>query len=344
MVIGVGPTLMRWRVGGVRVEVRLVPVGSVAMCAASARMPSRRPVTLYLLAGVLANGAVAGAVVWLHLIVRAPSSPQHLPLILAPVSILIASQVLYGVLSLVAPFAYARSPQLMRYREGTNRPAIGTGSFTFVRIASLLACADRQTNPDKRRKVLVSVRRELARSNLTPEEEMYALDWLVTSGLTTGGMTVADPVLQPELDAWSHRALQLGPKVKTLIASRGAALVELGRYREGKALLEAVAFAAGAPLLDSLLNLIFLARAEHALGNAAAARSLLTKARAIARVSVVGPATTAWLGRIQHELRALRCRRSRARRFFGRRVLRRQRKVFLPGPRMRLPVALAQGR
>jgi predicted Zn-dependent protease len=181
------------------------------------------------------------------------------------------------------------------------------------------------------------VRRELAGGDLTPEEEMHTLDCLVTGGLLVAhGAIVMDPVLRPELDLWSQRALRLGPKVKTLIASRGAVLIELGRYHEGKALLETVAFAEGAPLTDSLLNRIFLARAEHALGNAAAARRLLAEARAIARSSFRGPALTDWIGRIQHEVREMQSRRPRVRRPLGRRSLRAQGKLSLPRRRVRL--------
>ena len=130
--------------------------------------------------------------------------------------------------------------------------------------------------------------------------------------------------------------LRLGPKVKTLIASRGAVLIELGRYHEGKALLETVAFAEGAPLADSLLNRIFLARAEHALGNAAAASRLLAEARAIARSSFRGLALTDWIGRIQHEVREMQSCRPRVRRPLGRRSLQAQGKLSLPRRRVRL--------
>src|SRR5882757_10052462 len=93
---------------------------------------------------------------------------------------------------------------------------------------------------------------------------------------------------------------------------------------------ETVAFAEGAPLSDSLLNRIFLARAEHALGDAAAADCLLAEARAIARSSFRGPVLTAWFGRIQREVRDMRSRRPRVRRPLGRRSLRAQGKLSLP--------------
>jgi hypothetical protein len=260
-----------------------------------------------------------------------------MPPILTPVGILVPAQIFYIVISLIAPTRYAASPRLKPYREGTTRLPIGAGSFAFVRIAGPLARRDRLINQNSRRKAWRAVRRELAEGDLTPEEEMYALDSLVTDGLLVAdGAIVTDPVLRPELDLWSQRALQLGPKVKTLIASRGAVLIELGRYHEGKALLEAVAFAEGASLTDSLLNRIFLARAEHALGNAAAAGCLLAEARAIARSGVRGQSLTAWIGRIQREVRDMRSGRPRVRQPLGGRSLQAQAKLSLPRRRVRL--------
>jgi hypothetical protein len=115
----------------------------------------------------------------------------------------------------------------------------------------------------------------------------------------------------------------------------GAVLAELGRYHEGDAPLRTVVLAYGSP---QLLPLLFLARAEHALGNAAAARRLLVKARVVARACLRGRVKSAWLGLIQREVRELRSRRSHPRRPFGRRVVRGQRKLLLPRPRMRPPM------
>jgi hypothetical protein len=338
LVIGCGPVLVRGYILDARVELRLVPYGSLVIGAESTNKPRCWFVALYFLGGILGNVAVIGGVVWLSVIGATPSPPDpEMPLILTPVGILVAAQVFYIVISLLAPIAYAAQPRLKPYREGTTRLPIGSGSLAFVRIAGQLARRDRLTNQNRRRKTWRAVRRELARGDLTPEEEMYALDSLVTDGLLVAdGAIVTDPVLRPELDLWSQRALQLGPKVKTLIASRGAVLIELGRYQEGKALLEIVAFTGGAALTDSLLNRIFLARAEHALDNSAAASGLLAEARAIAKSSVRGPALTAWIGRIEREVRDMRSRGPRVRRLLGRRSLQAQVKLSLPRRRVRL--------
>ncbi len=119
--------------------------------------------------------------------------------------------------------------------------------------------------------------------------------------------------------------------IRRMVIGCGPALVR-GYIRDARVepLLETVAFADGASLADSLLNRIFLARAEHALGNAAAAGRLLAEARAIARSSFRGPVLTAWNGRIQREVRDMRPRRSRVRRQLGRRSLKAQGKLSLP--------------
>jgi hypothetical protein len=81
---------------------------------------------------------------------------------------------------------------------------------------------------------------------------------------------------------------------------------------EGRALLQSLVSVKGAPLLDALLNRIYLARAEHALGNAAAARRLIAQAQAIARAGARPPALAAWLRLIQRAEREMRSRRPRA--------------------------------
>ena len=135
---------------------------------------------------------------------------------------------------------------------------------------------------------------------MSAQEEMLVLDKLVTDGLL-----FADPALHTELDQWSLRALQLGPEIRTLVGSRGAVLVETGRYEEGKALLETVAFADDAAPFDALISRIFLARAEHALGNGVAAARLMTQVRsAIANPGSAGPATMALIERVESEMKA----------------------------------------
>lgn len=326
MVIGWGPLLLRGHIGGMQLELRLVPLGSLVVCAESASMPKRWAVILYFLGGALGIIVVIGVVVWFHAIGATPVI-LHEP---SGIGILVAMQVGFIVVSLTAPLAYAAAHK--RYREGTTRPPIGSGSWADVRLAVPLARADRWANEGVRRADWTAMRRVLARGGLPPEGEMRVLDTLVTHGLLTDSALVADPALRSELDAWSHRALQLGPRAKTLIASRGAVLVKLGHYREGKTFLEAVAFADGA---DSLVSRVFLARAEHALGNTAAVGSLIAEARAIARAGRWGFGAITLIRRIERDMRSPR---PRAPVRFGRRSLRAHGRLSLPRPRARLGV------
>ena len=63
-----------------------------------------------------------------------------------------------------------------------------------------------------------------------------ALDSLATDALIFGDA-------REQLDQWSRRAFELAPEVKTIRGTRGAALVELGRYEDGKVLLAPLAAA-----------------------------------------------------------------------------------------------------
>jgi len=341
IVIGRGPVLMRGRLGDMRFEVRLMPTGMVVFCAESASTPKRSAVLLYLLGGVLGNIVVIGVIIWLHRAGIAPpilANDVGMPPLAPQAGILIFSQLMAIAVSVAEPFVYARSPQLKRYREGTTRPPISTRSLAIVRILYRVRLHERLHNQDSRRKAWAAVQRELAGGDLTPEEEMYALDWVITNWLMTDRLAaarpiVADPSLRRKLDDWSDRAVRLGPKVKTLVGSRGAVLVELGRYGEGKALLQGLVSIKGAPLVDALLTRIYLARAEHALGNAAAARSLIGQAQAIARTGARQPMLAAWMRVIQRAAREVRSRRPRLPHRCGRRSLKGQAKVPLLGLR-----------
>jgi len=341
IVIGRGPVLMRGRLGDMRLEVRLVPTGMVVICAEGARAPKRSAVLLYLLGGVLANVVVIGVIIWLH---RAGVVPPILrndagiPMLAPQAGILIFAQLMTIGVSVADPFVYVRSPQIKRYREGTTRPPISTRSLAFVRVLYRVRLHERLHNQDRRRKAWAAVQRELARGDLTPEEEMYALDWVITNWLMTNTLAAArptftDPSLRRKLDEWSDRAVRLGPKIKTLAGSRGAVLVELGRYREGKALLQSLVSVKGAPLVDALLSRIYLARAEHALGNAAAARKLIGQAQAIVRAGARPPMLAAWMRLIHRAAREMRSRRPHAQRRFDRRSLKAQAKLPLLGLR-----------
>ena len=163
---------------------------------------------------------------------------------------------------------------------------------------------DRWADEGTRREVQGALIRELDRGELRGQEEMLVLDALLTYGLVCD-----DPTLRPKLDEWSLRALALGPHVSTLLSTRGAVLISLGRYEEGKALLSSLPRAGDdAPfdnVFDTLMNQVYLARAEHALGNKAVAKAFVAAAHATAKVIACSPAVKLLMARFELEQESL---------------------------------------
>jgi len=322
IVIGGGPVLMRLHVGKVQLEWRLLPVGGLVVPAALPNLLARGPMALFFLGGVLGNVAAIGAIILLHVMGAVPTllyNDAGTPLIDLQAGILMLTQTFFVILSLIPHWApmdgklmASDGLQLLRllqgrlhyavrlepYRHGITRPP--KASSASSRIAKQFARTDRLSSAAARRDFWVRLRRELLDGGLPVEEEMLVLDALVTDGLL-----FADPMLLAEMEQWSLRALQLGPEVRTLVGSRGAVLVELGRYQEGKALLEGVAFTVDTESFDVLMSSIFLARAEHALGNGAAAAALMTQVRSnTAQAGANEPAVISLIERIEREIQA----------------------------------------
>ena len=340
IVIGGGPVLMRLHVGKVQLEWRLLPVGGLVVPAALPNLQARGPMALFFLGGVLGNVAAIGAIILLHVMGAVPTllyNDAGTPLIALQAGILTLSQAFFVILCLIPHWApmdgrpmASDGLQLLRllqgrlqyavrlepYRHGMTRPP--KASSASSRIAEQFARTDRLSSTDARRDFWVRLRGELVDSGLPaqdlPAQDLSAQDlpaqdlpaeeeMLVLDALVTDGLLFADPMLLTGLEQWSLRALQLGPGVRTVVGSRGAALVELGRYQEGKALLEAVAFTVDAEPFDALMSRIFLARAEQALGNAAAAAALMTQVRSItAQAGALEPAVISLIERIEREI------------------------------------------
>ena len=324
--IGSGPVVLRRSVGSTHLVLRLVPVGGLVIPAASPDLQKRWPMAFFIVGGVLGNIAAIGVLIALHVAGAAPVvlyDRAGVPLIVAQAGILVGTQLFIIILSLIPhrasldgrPMA-SDGLQLLRllsggfpyavmlepYRRSATRQSVTSPASS--RIAAQLARADRWTSEDARCDFRAALRRELTEGGLPAEEEMLVLDALVTDGLI-----FADPAVRPDLDQWSLRALQLGPKVKTLVGSRGAVLVELGRYQEGKQLLKTVAFSSVAAPFDAFMSQIFLARAEHGLGNADLAGDLMTKARwAISKPNpgALGLAVMGLIERIENEMQTQR--------------------------------------
>jgi membrane-associated protease RseP (regulator of RpoE activity) len=294
VVIGSGPVLMRGRIGKLRLELCRLPVGGLVMPAAAFGKFLRLRLALFFVGGVLGNIAVIGVIARLDVARAVPTILQNIggPLVFTQIFIIVTNLVPRRTTVDGEP-AFSDGLQLVR---------VLFGLFTRPWIDSLarLNSGERWTNEDVRRKIWEALRRELARDDLLPAEESLVLDFLVTDGLI-----FADPALHPELNAWSLRALQIEPEAITLIGSRGAVLVEIGRYQEGKSLLETVMFNDEAAPFDLFMSRIFLARAEHALGNVAAAGEFMMDVPAILQTGATGPAMIAMIERIKNEMRAV---------------------------------------
>ena len=141
-------------------------------------------------------------------------------------------------------------------------------------MAYYLCRLETWTSHLERREFREAAEAVLLRAALAPDEEMLVLDGLVTIGAITH-----DPDYLCSLDEWSRRALSLNPTLDTLRGSRGAALVALGRYAEGKALLASVD--ANAAPRDFAISQVFLAKAQLTLDDTTAARKSLAAARRV---------------------------------------------------------------
>src|SRR5215831_10487009 len=184
--------------------------------------------------------------------------------------------------------------RLSGYSRGNTQLTMSpTSSRILFHLSGFHLAADEDARHDVREALL----RELEGRDLTSEERMWVLDALVTDGLVS-----RDPAVRPRLDDWSRQVLALGPDIPTLLGSRGAALVELGHYEAGKALLAPLAVATQAPPFDSFMNRAFLALAERALGNEAAAQQWANAARATAKALSKEPIMMAVLARLDGEM------------------------------------------
>lgn len=303
--IGAGPVVLRGRIGETTLELRLLPLSGFVFHYPLLQYRRFRHV-LFLLGGVVANAMVIGVVMALDAFGALSQQARStlMAVVLAQLVLIIVS-----LLPLRARFAGipigTDGLQLLQILRGTH-PAAHAGlaynsllgaystsgqvdpTVASSRVLYHSGRVDRWTDAKARYDTHEALLRELARRNLPREAEILVLDTLVTDGLVFG-----DAHLRSRLDEWSARALELGPEVNTLRGSRGAVLVELGRYEEGKALLKSVLVADKTEGLDAsvdtLMTQVFLARAELKLGNTAAAQLLAAEARARAEAFTDSP-------------------------------------------------------
>jgi Peptidase family M50 len=312
--IGIGPRLVRFCLGQVQFELRLLPLGGMVAMWPLLAIPKVQTLVI-LLGGILGNVALLGLVAALAAtgtVTEDASTPLNaiiaVQLFLIAVSLLpfrtkvgggkIGSDGLQLLRLLwsprVGPSEAGRlyAEMLATYsRPNAPQPVISPAAS---RLFGVINDPRQWADADAKLAHLEALERELAKT-LSLEEELLALDSLITTGLILG-----DPALRARLDRWSLRALQLGPHVPTLRGSRGAVLVELGRYEEGKALLAGFGAAEGS--FDAFMNQVYLARAEQALGDSAAAVRFAEAARKTAASHLQAPGVKLLLQRLEAQL------------------------------------------
>src|SRR5262249_29184135 len=97
--------------------------------------------------------------------------------------------------------------------------------------------------------------------NTSDVERAYLLDILASIVINLGQKQYL-----AQADRWSQEALKLADRSKTIQVTRGAILIELGQYEEGKQMLLLLAKPGNDPV-DVVISSYYLAKADHRLGN-----------------------------------------------------------------------------
>ena len=325
--IGIGPVLLHSRIGEMTLEFRLVPAAGFVAIYPVAKVRSRW-MLLFLVGGFIGNVAVIVLLAWLDKFTALPKAIRDYigPVVFVQLFMIginlfpfrtkvegydsdglqlwrLFRRLRAGAVDVDAVYAAMLSP----YCDGHPPHALATAASS--RLIYHLFRPDQWTSDDARRDARDALLRELERGSLRREEELLVLNSLVGDGLIAG-----DSDSLHQLDEWTREALQRGPHVKPLLVSRGSVLVMLGRFEEGKALLDPVATEAAPdaavkpPIIvsfDTLLAQTFLARAEHALGAYVAARHWAATAHKTLEALTTTPAQpllTAMVDRMDTEL------------------------------------------
>jgi hypothetical protein len=193
------------------------------------------------------------------------------------------------------------APTAAGQRYAARRASYAPGAPSLARqradssiLAYLLDRPEIYTSDAEQPDFLKAARSALERGGLAPDEEMLVLDALVSMGATK-----RDPDFLASLDEWSARALALDPILPTLRGSRGAAL---GRYSEGMAILASIE-AAVSPR-DFAISQVFVAKAQLALGEHAAARRSLAAARSVDAAAIFAEPWATMVGEMEATLGA----------------------------------------
>lgn len=168
----------------------------------------------------------------------------------------------------LTPVAECHLRSLEPYRGKDSTVTLSSASARLIEIHHELHHGHGEM-PDE---IIQAVLAELGKGEMSLEEELMVLDTLVSRAVVGGDVNLRDG-----MDEWSSRAMARGAHITTIKFSRAAVLIELGRFAEGKALIEGSAHTDSHPY-DAVLNSIFLAKAEAGLGNRERAEELLAQA------------------------------------------------------------------
>jgi Peptidase family M50 len=314
MTVGAGPLLFRRRISETWFELRLLPtLGFVVNYPAA--IVHRARIALFLLGGVLANAAV---VVAIGVVTTRHAMPAWTDDVIGALVFTQLWLVLVNLMPFTVDIGQGRiasdGGQLLQLWLLTSGEPTAAGKVYAQMLAAYSAGAplprptqassrimyhvfrnDRWTDMEAAAEFVAAMQRELARGDLPVAEEALVLDALVTHALTVG-----DADLRSELEALARRALMLAPS-DTLTGSHGAALVEMGRHAEGKAVLEALIARGKLNPFDLFMTEVHLARAECGLGDREAAARWAVAARKSAEISAT-PAVACMLARMEAEL------------------------------------------
>ena len=117
----------------------------------------------------------------------------------------------------------------------------------------------------------------LIAENASDVEKAYTLDLLASIVIIYGQKQYLD-----RADRWSQEALKLAGHSKTLQGTRGAVLIEMGQYEEGKQMLLPLTKPGNDPI-DIILGSYYLTKADHRLGNNEQARTWLRQAEMVGK-------------------------------------------------------------
>jgi hypothetical protein len=316
VVIGSGPLVLRVHFKGAKLELRILPLGGRVIFQPPGQV-HKLATALVSVGGILGNLALVGIIAALASVGAVMTEAR------APLTTIVVAQFFLVAVNLL-PYRFKVGylvfesdglklltllwPRLERLQSAriyaslvdrySDQKQVRKPSAASLRIVHQIKRIDGWWDSSTRRDIQRALVSEVAGGELPREEEMLVLDTLLTLGLVCG-----DPEFRPYLDEWSLRALALGPEIPTLVATRGGVLIELGHFEAGRSLLSPLLSAKHAgsadAIFDALLARYFLSRAEHALGDVAAARAHASEVRKTAAVIEDVPAVSVLMQRFK---------------------------------------------